>query len=215
MKKLSIVVVDYGCGNIHSATKALELAVNESNINGSVVLTRDPEKIIQADKLILPGVGAFESCIKKLKKIDGLKESLDEAALKLAKPILGICIGLQLMSTMSFEGGKHKGLNWIEGDVIPLDPGNNILKVPHMGWNEINIERSHPVFTKLEDKDFYFVHSFRFSPKSSESVISSTNYGNNFASSLGKDNILGTQFHPEKSQGAGVAFLKNFIKWSP
>ena len=122
MKNISIAVVDYDCGNIHSATKAIELAMSESNENGSVSLTKDPEEIIKSDKIVLPGVGAFESCIKKLTGIDGLKEALDEAVLVKAKPILGICIGLQLMATSGFEGGKHSGLNWIEGDVIPLEP---------------------------------------------------------------------------------------------
>ena len=215
MKNISIVVVDYDCGNIHSATKALELAMSESNANGSVSLTKDPEEIIKSDKIVLPGVGAFESCIKKLTCIDGLREALDEAVLVKAKPILGICIGLQLMATSSFEGGKHSGLNWIEGDVIPLEPYDKKLKVPHMGWNNVDTKRHHPVFNDIKSSDYYFVHSYKFSPLDKETIISSTNYGEDFVSSLGKDNILGTQFHPEKSQTAGVNLLKNFIEWSP
>lgn len=215
MKNMSIAVVDYDCGNIHSATKALELAMSNSVINGSVSLTKDPEKILNSDKLVLPGVGAFGSCIQKLKSIDGLKEALDEAVLKKAKPILGICIGLQLMATSSFEGGKHKGLNWIEGDVIPLDPSDAKLKVPHMGWNNIVLKKNHPVFQDIKISNYYFVHSYKFSPLDSKTIISSTNYGEDFVSSLGRDNILGTQFHPEKSQAAGVTLLKNFIEWSP
>ena len=215
MKNISIAVVDYDCGNIHSATKAIELAMSGSNAKGSVSLTKDPEEIIKSDKIVLPGVGAFESCIKKLTSIDGLKEALDEAVLVKAKPILGICIGLQLMATSGFEGGKHSGLNWIEGDVIPLEPKDKKLKIPHMGWNNINAKKHHPVFNGIKGSDYYFVHSYKFSPLDKETIISSTYYGEEIVSSLGKDNILGTQFHPEKSQEAGVSLLKNFIEWSP
>jgi len=215
MKNISIAVVDYDCGNIHSATKAIELAMSGSNVKGSVSLTKDPEEIIKSDKIVLPGVGAFESCIKKLTSIDGLKEALDEAVLVKAKPILGICIGLQLMATSGFEGGKHSGLNWIEGDVIPLEPKDKKLKIPHMGWNNIDAKKHHPVFNGIKGSDYYFVHSYKFSPLDKETIISSTYYGEEIVSSLGKDNILGTQFHPEKSQEAGVSLLKNFIEWSP
>ena len=215
MKNISIAVVDYDCGNIHSATKAIELAMSGSSAKGSVSLTKDPEEIIKSDKIVLPGVGAFEACINKLKGIEGLKEALDEAVLVKAKPILGICIGLQLMATSGFEGGKHSGLNWIEGDVTPLEPNDKKLKVPHMGWNNIDVKKFHPVFNDINSSDFYFVHSYKFSPLDKETIISSTNYGEDFASSLGKDNILGIQFHPEKSQAAGINLLKNFIEWSP
>jgi glutamine amidotransferase len=119
------------------------------------------------------------------------------------------------MATSSFEGGKHKGLNWIEGDVIPLDPSDAKLKVPHMGWNNIVVKKNHPVFQDIKISNYYFVHSYKFSPLDSKTIISSTNYGEDFVSSLGRDNILGTQFHPEKSQAAGVTLLKNFIEWSP
>ena len=215
MKNISIAVVDYDCGNIHSATKALELAMKDSIVKGSINLTKDPDEIIKSDKIVLPGVGAFDACIKKLTGIDGLKESLDEAVLVKAKPILGICIGLQLMASSGFEGGKCNGLNWIQGEVIPLEPRDVNLKVPHMGWNSIDIRKDHPVFNDIESSDYYFVHSYKFSPLDKETIISLTNYGEDFPSSLCKGNILGTQFHPEKSQVSGVNFLKNFIEWSP
>ena len=213
MKNMSIAVVDYDCGNIHSATKALELAMSNSVINGSVSLTKDPEKILNSDKLVLPGVGAFGSCIQKLKSIDGLKEALDEAVLKKAKPILGICIGLQLMATSSFEGGKHKGLNWIEGDVIPLDPSDAKLKVPHMGWNKVNFLVEHPLWKNIPNASFfYFVHSYCC--LSSSEAVSETSHGTNFISAIGKENIFSVQFHPEKSQKFGLQLYKNFLEWS-
>ena len=137
MKNLSVAVVDYDCGNLHSASKALELAMKKSNLSGSVFLTKDPEKIINSDKVILPGVGAFKACIEKLKSIDGLEASIKEFALKKQKPILGICIGLQLMASKSYEGGEHQGLSLIDGDVVPISLDKKNLKIPHMGWNNI------------------------------------------------------------------------------
>ena len=213
MKNMSIAVVDYDCGNIHSATKALELAMSNSVINGSVSLTKDPEKILNSDKLVLPGVGAFGSCIQKLKSIDGLKEALDEAVLKKAKPILGICIGLQLMATSSFEGGKHNGLNWIEGDVIPLDPSDAKLKVPHMGWNQV-AQMDHPMWAGIEDQSrFYFVHSYFVRTPQRELVAGTCHYGVEFDVALTKENLFAVQFHPEKSHTAGLQLLKNFVEW--
>ena len=215
MKNLLVAVIDYDCGNLHSASKALELAMLESDLQGSVILTRDPEKIIVADKIVLPGVGAFKACIDKLNNIDGLRESIEECALKIAKPILGICIGLQIMASKSFEGGEHKGLSLIEGEVIPLSPENKSLKIPHVGWNEVSVESEHSVLSGLHQKNFYFVHSYRFKPKTNDFVLAVTDYGDNFPSVLCKDNIVGAQFHPEKSQKSGVTLLKNFLEWSP
>ena len=215
MKNLSVAVVDYDCGNLHSASKALELAMKESNLSGSVFLTKDPEKIINSDKLILPGVGAFKACIEKLKSIDGLQDSIEEFALKKQKPILGICIGLQLMASKSYEGGEQNRLSLIHGDVVPIFLSKNDLKIHHMGWNNMLQEKEHSVLNGLNNKDFYFVHSYRFKPKNNESILANTNYGEDFPSVLCSGNIIGTQFHPEKSQGAGIALLKNFLEWAP
>ena len=215
MKNLSVAVVDYDCGNLHSASKALELAMKESDLSGSVFLTKDPEKIINSYKLILPGVGAFKACIEKLKSIDGLQDSIEEFALKKQKPILGICIGLQLMASKSYEGGEQNGLSLIHGDVVPIFLSKNDLKIPHMGWNNMLQEKEHSVLNGLNNKDFYFVHSYRFKPKNNESILANTNYGEDFPSVLCSGNIIGTQFHPEKSQGAGIALLKNFLEWAP
>lgn len=215
MKNLSVAVVDYDCGNLHSASKALELAMKKSNLSGSVFLTKDPEKIINSDKVILPGVGAFKACIEKLKSIDGLEASIKEFALKKQKPILGICIGLQLMASKSYEGGEHQGLSLIDGDVVPISLDKKNLKIPHMGWNNITQKKKHSLLEGLNDKDFYFVHSYRFKPKYNESVLASTWYGEDFPSVLSLGNIIGTQFHPEKSQEAGISLLKNFLRWSP
>ena len=215
MKNLSVAVVDYDCGNLHSASKALELAMKKSNLSGSVFLTKDPEKIINSDKVILPGVGAFKACIEKLKNIDGLEASIKEFALKKQKPILGICIGLQLMASKSYEGGEHQGLSLIDGDVVPISLDKKNLKIPHMGRNNILQKKKHSLLEGLNDKDFYFVHSYRFKPKYNESVLASTWYGEDFPSVLSLGNIIGTQFHPEKSQEAGISLLKNFLRWSP
>ena len=215
MKNLSVAVVDYDCGNLHSASKALELAMKKSNLSGSVFLTKDPEKIINSDKVILPGVGAFKACIEKLKSIDGLEASIKEFALKKQKPILGICIGLQLMASKSYEGGEHQGLSLIDGDVVPISLDKKNLKIPHMGWNNIIQKKKHSLLEGLNDMDFYFVHSYRFKPKYNESVLASTWYGEDFPSVLSLGNIIGTQFHPEKSQEAGISLLKNFLRWSP
>ena len=215
MKNLSVAVVDYDCGNLHSASKALELAMKKSNLSGSVFLTKDPEKIINSDKVILPGVGAFKACIEKLINIDGLEASIKEFALKKQKPILGICIGLQLMASKSYEGGEHQGLSLIDGDVVPISLDKKNLKIPHMGWNNILQKKKHSLLEGLKDKDFYFVPSYRFKPKYNESVLASTWYGEDFPSVLSLGNIIGTQFHPEKSQEAGISLLKNFLRWSP
>jgi len=215
MKNLSVAVVDYDCGNLHSASKALELAMKETNLNGSVFLTKDPNKIKNADKVILPGVGAFKACMGKLKSIDGLQESIEEFALKKGNPLLGICIGLHLMATRSFEGGEHPGLSFIEGDVVPIPSNSENIKIPHMGWNEILLKQEHDALKGLNKKDFYFVHSYRFKPKNNESTIATTEYGEVFPSALCSGNILGTQFHPEKSQQTGIKLLKNFLEWCP
>ena len=215
MKNLSVAVVDYDCGNIHSASKALELAMYESSLSGTVSLTNDPDKIIKSDKLVLPGVGAFKACIKKLEGIDGLRESIEEFTLKKRNPILGICIGLQLMASKSFEGGEQKGLSFIKGNVVSLPLDNKNLKIPHMGWNEVLVKTKHQVLEGLDRKDFYFVHSYRFKPDEDKTIIASTEYGEIFPSVLCSQNIIGTQFHPEKSQSAGIRLLKNFLEWSP
>ena len=207
------VIIDYDSGNLHSASKAFERMAQETNA-GEVRVSADPAMVAKADRLVLPGDGAFPACRKALTESD-VFETMIEAVLERGRPFFGICVGMQMMAQKGFEYEATSGLGWIDGEIHKIKPNEPALKVPHMGWNNIDAKKNHPVFNDIKSNDYYFVHSYKFSPLDKETIISSTNYGEDFASSLGKDNILGTQFHPEKSQAAGVNLLKNFIEWSP
>ena len=215
MRNIDIAIINYECGNIHSARKAFELALNELNISGSVTVTNEPEIIFRADKLVLPGVGAFAECFNKLTSIKGLKDSISERVHDHGIPILGICVGLQLMADKGFENIESKGLGWVSGSVENLYPDNKNLKIPHMGWNEVNFKRDDGEFSDLNGEDFYFVHSYYFNVKNTDNILATTNYNQPFPSALIKKNIIGTQFHPEKSQRSGVEFIKRFLMWKP
>ena len=207
------VIIDYDSGNLHSASKAFERMAQETNA-GEVRVSADPAMVAKADRLVLPGDGAFPACRKALTESD-VFETMIEAVLERGRPFFGICVGMQMMAQKGFEYEATSGLGWIDGEIHKIKPNEPALKVPHMGWNNIDAKKNHPVFNDIKSNDYYFVHSYKFSPLDKETIISSTNYGEDFASSLGKDNILGTQFHPEKSQAAGVNLLKHFIEWSP
>ena len=215
MSNISVAIINYECGNIHSASKALEFAISESNLKGKVVVTNNPDTIKKSDRLVLPGVGAFSKCYQKLNAIKGLKESIQEKVFEKGTPILGICVGLQLMADQGHENETIEGLGWIPGEVISLNPRDKNLKSPHMGWNEIKFKKNDNYFSELERKNFYFVHSYYFEAKEDNNILAETDYGVSFPSVLCKDNILGTQFHPEKSQKEGVDFLKKFLMWKP
>ena len=215
MRNINIAIINYECGNIHSARKAFELALTELDISGSVTVTNEPETIFKADKLVLPGVGAFSECFKKLKSVKGLSESITERVHDHGTPILGICIGLQLLADKGFENIESKGLGWISGQVENLCPDDKNLKIPHMGWNEVNFKRGDGRFSDLNGEDFYFVHSYYFNAKDTDNILATTNYNKPFPSALIKNNIIGTQFHPEKSQRSGVEFIKRFLMWKP
>ena len=200
MSNIDIAIINYECGNIHSARKAFELALSELQISGSVTVTNEPEIIFSADRLVLPGVGAFSECFNKLKSINGLRESITERVHDHGTPILGICIGMQLMANKGYENIESEGLGWISGNVENLYPEDKSLKIPHMGWNEVNFEKDNGNFSDLNGENFYFVHSYYFNASNSDNILATTNYNQPFPSALIKNNIIGTQFHPEKSQ---------------
>jgi len=208
MLESKVVIVDYGSGNLQSVFNALEL-VKSPHI---VTISNDPEDLKSATHIILPGVGAFGDCLSSLKKINGMVEGLQSQILKNKKPFLGICVGMQLLADFGFEYGKHPGLGFVAGNVVEIDHQNNRLKVPHVGWNNISIIKPHPILNGIKnDEHFYFVHSFHFIAKNQNDVLATVNYGSDLAAIISKDNIIATQFHPEKSSDAGLKFLKNFI----
>jgi glutamine amidotransferase len=214
---VTVAIIDYGSGNLHSAKKALECAAHQSGFSEKIVLSNDPDVILKASKIILPGVGAFADCLEGIEAIPGLYEALSESVLTKGRPFLGICVGMQLLASRGREHQITKGFGWISGEVIPL--AATALKVPHMGWNTLNPTCAHSLFENIPTGDSgyhaYFVHSFHFVPEENKSIIAETAYGETFASVVGRDNIVGTQFHPEKSQKLGLAFLANFLRWRP
>ncbi len=208
-------LIDYGSGNIASAAKALSRAAQETS-GHEIVVTADPEVVRKSERIILPGVGAFADCMRGLGAVPSMIEALTQSVIQDGKPILGICVGMQLMATAGREFGNHKGLGWIGGEVLPLLPSDPILKIPHMGWNEIEPVQNHPLFTGLEpNANAYFVHGFEMKPQNVAHLLATTSYGGAVTAAIGRDNIVGTQFHPEKSQGVGLKILGNFLSWKP
>ena len=208
MKK-EITIVDYGLGNILSAEQSFIRVIKENQINANVKISNSPSDIASSTHVVLPGQGAFKSCIDGLTSIDGMIKALKKFALIHKKPFLGICVGMQLLATDSEENGKHKGLNWIPGHIKKL-PNKN-LKMPHMGWNEVVPKNTLERDFFFEENNYYFVHSYYFECKSTKNEIASTNYGLNFTSIVSKENIYGVQFHPEKSSSQGLRLIRNFI----
>ena len=211
-----VTIIDHGSGNLRSAEKALERAAQEAGTGQKVIVTSDPDKVASAERIVLPGVGAFADCMKGLSDIPGMVEVVSEMVLKRGKPFLGICVGMQMLASIGREHGDHEGLGWIEGEVAAIKPGDASLKIPHMGWNELNQLRPHPLLDNLADKaHVYFVHSFGFVPRDESNLLATTDYAGAISAVVGRDNIAGTQFHPEKSQAVGIAFLGRFLKWRP
>jgi glutamine amidotransferase len=211
----SVAIIDYGSGNLRSCAKAFERAARDRHLNENVVVTADPERVSRADRVVLPGVGAFADCMRGLLAVAGMREALDEAVRRRAKPFLGICVGMQLMAECGVEFGTHKGLGWIEGEVRAIEPLGG-LKVPHMGWNDLKIRDGEPLFKGLPTgTPMYFVHSYNLYPARAEDVAASAEYGGTVTASLRRANMAGTQFHPEKSQEAGLRFIGNFLDWRP
>ena len=212
-----VAIIDYGSGNLHSARKAFERAVAEGETGQTILVTSDPLEVRAASRIVLPGVGAFADCKRGLEALPGMAEAMAERVLNQGIPFLGICVGMQLLASFGHEHGDHEGLGWIGGDVehiTPLDPG---LKIPHMGWNELMFEPgSHPLLAGLvPGAHAYFVHSYAFRANNPSHVLATVDYGGPINALIGRDNIAGTQFHPEKSQSAGLTLIANFLKWKP
>jgi imidazole glycerol-phosphate synthase subunit HisH len=208
-------LIDYGSGNIASAAKALSRAAAETS-GHEIIVTADPDMVRQSERIILPGVGAFADCMRGLRAVPGMVDALNESVIRGGKPILGICVGMQLMATAGREFGIHEGLNWIGGEVLPMLPSDPLLKIPHMGWNEIEMVQNHLLFAGLDaNANAYFVHSFEMKPANAAHLLATTSYGGAVTAAIGRDNIVGTQFHPEKSQAVGLKILGNFLNWKP
>jgi glutamine amidotransferase len=213
----SVVIVDCGSGNLRSAAKAFERAAAETGRAVTVSVTSDPESVRRADRVALPGQGAFKAVLSGVAAIPGLREALEEVAIQRARPFLGICVGMQLMANRGLEHGSFEGFGWIGGEVVPLAPSDPALKVPHMGWNDLAIDRpDHPVLSAISSGDHaYFVHSYRFACASPDSRLAHADYGGPVTAIIGRDNLIGTQFHPEKSQAVGLALIAAFLGWRP
>jgi glutamine amidotransferase len=213
---MSIAIVDYGSGNLRSAAKAFERAAAETGIAEPVVVTSRPDEVAAADRLVLPGVGAFADCRRGLAAIPGLEDAVVEAIMGRGRPFLGICVGMQLMAEHGREFETVEGLGWIPGDVVAIDPDDPALKVPHMGWNELAPRAGHPVLDGLPaGTHVYFVHGYHFRVTREADLLASVEYGGPVVAAVGRDNLIGTQFHPEKSQAAGLRLIANFLKWRP
>jgi glutamine amidotransferase len=203
-------LIDYGSGNLRSAEKALARA------GADVTVTSDPAIVARAERIVLPGVGAFADCMAGVKSIPGMVEALEDAVLKQGRPFLGICVGMQLLADVGREFGDHPGLGWIAGEVVRLAPSDTTLKIPHMGWNELILREPHSLLAGIETgAHAYFVHSYEFRAASSADVLATTDYGGPVTAMIARGNIAGTQFHPEKSQAVGLKLLANFLAWKP
>ncbi|MGK2285482.1 imidazole glycerol phosphate synthase subunit HisH [Pedomonas sp. V897] len=215
----TLVLIDYGSGNLRSAAKAFERAAGDLGLDTRVTVSGAPEDIAAADRIVLPGVGAYGQCSAALRAVPGLVEALEQAVLTRGRPFFGICVGMQLLASRGLEHGEHRGLGWIPGDVEPLAPADPALKIPHMGWNTVTLTeegRRHPVFGKLPDGGYaYFVHSYHFRAADDAHVLGRTDYGGPVTALVSRDTIIGTQFHPEKSQGYGLGLLRAFLEWRP
>ncbi|MDH3701630.1 MAG: imidazole glycerol phosphate synthase subunit HisH [Alphaproteobacteria bacterium] len=208
---MTVAIIDYGSGNLRSAAKAFERQSDEP-----VLVTSDPAAVARADRIVLPGVGAFGDCMRSLKALDGMCDALEDAVIRRGRPFLGICVGMQLMADVGLEHGRHAGFGWIGGEVRALTPADPALKVPHMGWNELAIGRAHPVLAGLDDgAHVYFVHSYHLVAADPAHVLATTDHGGAVTAAVARDTMIGTQFHPEKSQAAGLRLIANFLAWRP
>ncbi len=211
----SVAIIDYGSGNLRSAAKALEKAAGE--LDGTVTVTTEPSELTSASHIVLPGVGAFPDCREGLVAVDGMIEALADQVCVRGKPFLGICVGMQLMAEKGLEHGETPGLGWISGEVVPIAPTDPTLKIPHVGWNNLYFStRSHPVLARIKNgAHAYFVHSYHLDARDPDEVLAETDHGGSVTAIVGRDNMIGTQFHPEKSQRTGLQFLESFLEWRP
>lgn len=212
-----VAIVDYGSGNLRSAAKAFERAIADENLDLRVNVTGKARDILDASHVVLPGVGAFGDCRRGLDALPGMVDALRRIVIEERRPFLGICVGMQLMATVGREHGVHRGLDWIPGEVVLLRPNTAHLKIPHMGWNGLRLtDPAHPFFDGIElDAHAYFVHSYGFACSNADDALATVDYGGPVTAVIGRDNMLGTQFHPEKSQAVGLRLIANFLKWRP
>jgi glutamine amidotransferase len=216
---MRVAIIDYGSGNLRSATKAFERAARESGVAAEIDLTADPQRVRSADRVVLPGVGAYADCAAGLHAVEGMWEAVAEAAVGRGRPFLGICVGMQLMSERGLEKTVTKGFGWISGDVKEIAPDDQTLKIPQIGWNTIHVKHHHPLFSGIPTGEnglhAYFVHSYHLDAARDDEVLAVADYGGPVTAAVAKDNLAGTQFHPEKSQALGLALIANFLKWRP
>ena len=209
------VLVDYDSGNLHSAEKAFQRMARETDA-GEVIVTSHPEVVARADRIVLPGDGAFPACREALNRFTGLFEAIDEAVMARARPFMGICVGMQMLATKGHEYHDTDGFGWIGGEVVKIAPADRALKVPHMGWNDLVIDRRHPILDGIDTgQQAYFVHSYHFRVSDPTDRLAHCDYGGDITAIVGRDNIVGTQFHPEKSQSTGLRLIANFLNWKP
>ena len=212
----TVALIDYGSGNLRSAEKALARAASERGSDHEIVVTSDPRAAVKAERIVLPGVGAFADCMSGLAALPGMIDALTDAVITRGVPFLGICVGMQLMARVGREFGDHAGLGWIDGEVVRMTPDDAALKIPQIGWNELHLMRQHPLFDGIADgAHAYFVHSFVFAAARGDDVIARTDYSGPVTAAIGRDNFAGVQFHPEKSQATGLRLLGNFLGWRP
>ncbi len=219
---MNIVIIDYGSGNLRSAAKAFEKAAANAGLSVTVTVTADTDAVAKADRVVLPGVGAFADCRAGLMAVPGMADVLMETVITKARPFFGICVGMQLMADKGFEHGEADGFGWIPGSVralVPADdagPGGTGPRIPHMGWNELNVAQAHPVLEGLGEAPYaYFVHSYQLECANEADLCATVEYGQTVTAAVGRDNLFGTQFHPEKSQAVGLTLITNFLRWTP
>jgi glutamine amidotransferase len=216
---VSVAIVDYGSGNLHSAAKAFERAARESGFEQRITVTSDPDAVTRADRIVLPGVGAFADCRRGLDEIPGMVDALEQSVRRDGKPFFGICVGMQLMAERGREYKVTPGLEWIAGEVDRIAPSSPDLKIPHMGWNTLSVLKDHPLLAGIpvgvNGLHAYFVHSYELKTAKRDDLIALADYGGPLTAIVGRDNMVGTQFHPEKSQRLGLALIANFLKWTP
>jgi glutamine amidotransferase len=214
-----VVIIDYGSGNLHSASKAFERAARESGNDAVIEVSSNAEAVLAADRVVLPGVGAFADCKRGLESVPGMREALETTVRRKGRPFLGICVGQQLLATRGLEHEVTEGLGWIEGEVRVIEPADKSLKIPHMGWNTLNVHRPHALLSGLptgsDGLHAYFVHSYHLVARDHAVIVAETDYGGAVTAMVAKDNVAGTQFHPEKSQRLGLGLIANFLAWTP
>jgi imidazole glycerol-phosphate synthase subunit HisH len=216
---MKTVIIDYGSGNLHSAHKAFERAATDNKIKGDIIVSSKAEDVTTADRIVLPGVGAFKDCSEGLLAVEGMRDALQQRVIVGGFPFLGICVGMQLLATRGLEHVTTKGLGWLAGDVVKIAPQDPSLKIPHMGWNTLNVHSPHALLNGIETGSSglhaYFVHSYHLQAALPEDVIATTDYSGAVTAMVGYENIVGTQFHPEKSQALGLKLIANFLRWKP